>query len=129
MAAEAYVPGVCNINLKEIAYRRKVMIGALILTAALFVIVWALRVHPAIRSLILFLPLFVGAINYLQVKNRFCVSYGASGQQNATKGSETATKVARDADRRADKQKARRMNLQALAGTLVILGLLMLIPA
>jgi hypothetical protein len=127
-AQTSYVPGVCNINPAEIAYRRKWKIGGLGLAAVLFVGLLFTTLNPVLRSVIVLLPLLIGASNYLQVKNKFCVSLGASGLQNATPGSPSASEVAGAASRQTDKQKASSMNRKALAFTVVICVLTALIP-
>ncbi len=107
-----YVPGVCNINHAEIAYRRKAGYFGLATFAVLLLLLLSYGSNALLR-IILFIPAFIAAISYLQVKNKFCVKYGASGQQNAEEGSQAATSVT---DKKAivlDKIKANGMNLQA----------------
>ena len=127
---ESYVPGVCNINRAEIAYRRKAGyfgLGLFIVVAIVFI---ALGINRW-AYLILFVPAFIAAIGFLQAKNRFCVAYGAGGQQNATEGSAAATKVTDMLAAKKDKQRARQMNLQAallaIVATALSVGLLPLI--
>ena len=122
----AYVPGVCNINYEEIAYRRKWRNIGFIAAFFLFGFLIVLGTNRYAR-LGVFLPLFIGFVGYYQVKNRFCVSYAASGMQNATDGSKTASKVSKE-NAAKDKAKARKMNLQALGASIIITGLLLLIP-
>ncbi len=111
----------CNINTAEIAYRRKAMWFGVVLTLLLFVVMVALGL-PVLLRLVLFVPIFIAVIGYLQSKNRFCVSYAASGKQNAAEGSKSATAVDAAAHA-ADTRKARIMNTQAalvsLAFTLI----------
>ncbi len=123
----SYVPGMCNINTAEVAYRRKAMWFGVGASAILLIGLLALGAHWAIRVIVLFIPVFIAVVGYLQVKNRFCVSYGASGQQNANEDSDAAEKVNKE-NAKKDKQKARTMNLQALGITLAILLLVSLIP-
>ena len=115
---QAYVPGVCNINREEIAFRSKWRNIGLITALALAVILLIISDNRWLR-LVVFLPAMIGTINYLQTKNRFCVSYAAAGLQNATEGSKEAAKVADDA-RALDKAKARKMNIQAAVAALFI---------
>jgi aminopeptidase-like protein len=114
----AYIPGVCNINREEIARRRTWRdIGAtitVVLTAGLFIIS-----SDRWLRLLVFLPAYVGAIGYLQTKNKFCVSYAASGLQNATEGNKKAQAVDKSA-RALDQAKARNMNIQAAIIALLI---------
>ncbi len=123
----AYVPGMCNINTAEVAYRRKAMWFGIGLSLILLIGLLLLGAVWWVRILILFVPVYVAAIGYLQVRNRFCVSYGASGQQNASDSSEASTAVGTE-NALIDKKKARRMNLQALGITLMLLALVALVP-
>jgi uncharacterized membrane protein (UPF0136 family) len=121
-AEQAYIPGVCNINRAEIASRRKAGYFGLSLLIVVAAVLFAVSANRWIR-IVLFVPAFIAAIGYLQSKNHFCVSFAASGLQNATEGSDTATKIAGTAAHTKDKAKARRMNLQAAAFGLVIAAL------
>jgi uncharacterized membrane protein len=116
--AAAYVSGVCNINREEIGYRRKWRNIGTGVTVALAVTLFIISNTRWLRAIV-FLPAFIGAIGYLQTKNHFCVSYAASGLQNAAEGSETADKVATQAHK-LDQAKARKMNLQAAVAALLI---------
>jgi hypothetical protein len=120
MSKEAYVPGMCNINREEISYRRRAMWFGVSTSLALLVVLFALSINVYIRAALLLIPIYIAAIGYLQVRNRFCVSYAATGQQNAADGSTKAHAITERSARVADKRKARRMNLQALAATLLI---------
>jgi len=126
---KSYIPGMCNINQDEIAYRRKAMYFGLGVTILLLVAMIVFQVNIFVRSLVLFIPLFIAIIGYLQTKNKFCVAYGASGKQNATDGNESAEAVADTDAQAADKKKARTMNLQAFVSTIIILVILLLVPA
>jgi hypothetical protein len=117
----SYVPGMCNINTAEVAYRRKAMWIGIAISAVLFAVLLAFHVVWWLVPILLFIPVYVGAIGYLQVRNRFCVSYGSRGQQNADENSDAAHDVLEKEALAADKAKTRRMNLQALALTIVII--------
>jgi hypothetical protein len=124
----AYIPGICNINPREVAYRKKASIIGFTIAIVMYVVSLLLNFPNVIRGVLVFLPLFIGVIGYLQVKNSFCVRYGASGKQNATPGSKAAVDIT-DADAKlADKSKARSMNIQALVISLIGAAITMLIP-
>lgn len=129
MNESSYVPGVCNINREEIAYRRKFAIGGLIVATVLFVGLAFTPVSPYIRALVILLPLLIGVISLLQVRNRFCVSYGASGKQHASEGDKAAVDVAEEEARVADKRKAKIMNAQAFLLTIAICLMSLFVPA
>lgn len=127
MSESSYIPGMCNINKAEIAYRKKAMWFGIGLSLALLVPLLILNAPWWLVSLVLFVPVYIGAIGYLQVTNHFCVSYGAQGKQNANEGSDVATDIIEEDALEADKRKTRKMNLQATAitiGVVVIAGLI-----
>lgn len=121
MTESAYIPGMCNINNAEIAYRRKAMWFGILLSAALMVVLFMLHAEWWIGVPVLFIPVFIGVIGYLQVTNKFCVSYGSSGKQNADDTSESAHDVIDSEARKADKAKTRKMNIQATGITAIVL--------
>jgi hypothetical protein len=125
-SADAYVPGICNINHAEIAYRRKAGYAGLVAFVVIAAVLFGLSANRYTR-LVLFLPAFIAAIGFLQAKNKFCVAYGAAGQQNATDGVAKAIAVADKAARAKDKQRARHMNLQAAGISVLITALFVLI--
>lgn len=124
---DAYIPGVCNINRAEIAYRQKAGYVITAIFIAMLIAMIALNL-PVLARLVLFLPGMLLADCFLQAKNKFCVGYGAAGQHNANDGGK-ATTIADKAAVAKDKARARQINLQA-AGIGVLLTLLALaIPA
>ena len=125
--SSAYIPGVCNINKDEIAYRQKA--GYLGLGLAI-VILLALFIFkaPQWSRIIVFLPLLVGVLGFLQAKNKFCVAYGAAGKQNATDGSATASEITEADAKLKDKQKARKINIQAALISVIATVAVCLIP-
>ena len=121
-----YVPGVCNINHSEIAYRKKAVYVGVVATVTLFGVLYLLDVQAYTR-VILFVPIFIAVIGYLQTKNKFCVAYGASGKQNARNGSGTAEKVNDIDARRKDKQRANAMNIQAAVLSIIFTIILVVV--
>jgi hypothetical protein len=125
--SQNYIPGMCNINKVEVAYRKKAMWVGIGISVVLLIALIAFSA-PVLTRLLLFVPVYIAAIGYLQVKNKFCVAYGASGKQNANEGSDSASAIEDEAALAADKKKTRIMNLQAFAVTVVIVALTLLIP-
>ncbi|MES2876744.1 MAG: hypothetical protein V4678_04735 [Patescibacteria group bacterium] len=111
----------CNINTAEVAYRKKAMWFGIILSVVIFAVLLLLGASWWLGAIFLFIPVYIGAIGYLQVRNRFCVSYGSKGQQNADESGESAQAVTDNEAIAADKTKTRRMNIQALGITLAVL--------
>jgi hypothetical protein len=127
MQKDAYIPGVCNINYEEIAYRKK----SAKLGAALFVILLAAMLALGLGRwvrLALFVPAFLAAISYLQAKHKFCVAYGAAGVQNATEGSKSASAITDKAALAKDKARTRQLNAQAVGFAALATGLALLLP-
>lgn len=123
----AYVPGVCNINSNEIAYRKRVGNLGAVIFIALLIILLVLNVSHYFR-LLLFLPALLAATGYLQARNKFCVGYAASGEQNAVEGSKQAAKVRKKADLAADKAKAKSINNQAFIYALALTVIASFLP-
>jgi hypothetical protein len=125
--SDAYIPGVCNINHVEIAYRRKIGYIGLAVFIVLLAILLALPISRYTR-IILFLPAFLGAEGFLQAKNKFCVGYAAAGKQNAAEGSDSALDIIEKEAIAKDKKRARQMNLQATAIGVIVTIVSLLIP-
>ncbi len=121
MSESSYIPGVCNINRAEIAYRRKAMWFGIVVSVIVFAVLLVMHASWWL-SIVLFIPVYIAAIGYLQVTQKFCVSYGSSGRQNADDGSSEANEVTEKEALEADKAKTKRMNLQAFAASLAILA-------
>lgn len=121
-----YVPGVCNINQEEVAYRRR----AGYIGVVTFAIIAAILLFVGSRwaRLVLGIPAFIAAIGFLQAQSKFCVSYGAAGKQNATDGDKVVQDIVDAAARKLDKRRARTINLQAAGIALLITGVMLLIP-
>lgn len=76
-----------------------------------------------LTAVLLFVPVYIGAIGFLQVRNRFCVAYGGSGKQNASDDSDAATAVTDTEAIAADKAKTRKMNMQALGISIAVVAI------
>ena len=128
MVNQSYIPGVCNINRTEVAYRRKLSLLGLSLTLVFFVAAIIIQLNPALRAIIVFIPVFTVVINYLQVRNQFCVSYAAKGMHNAEDDSEAPETVDDIEARLKDRVKARRMRIQATMFSIIFVLLSLFIP-
>jgi glucan phosphoethanolaminetransferase (alkaline phosphatase superfamily) len=123
----SYIPGVCNINTAEIAYRRKSGHVMLAITVFLTVVLFMLPLNQWLR-VVLFTPIFVTAVCYLQAKYKFCVSYGANGMQNATEGDKEAQEIVDAAAKKLDRDRTRKIKLQAAGIAAVVATILIFIP-
>lgn len=107
-----YTPGVCNINETEVAYRRKAGHVGVGMFAILLLLLVITKANP-LWALALFIPAFLAAIGYLQAKHKFCISYAASGLHSVSNEHAETAKIVEAAQRKLDRNRARRMNLQA----------------
>ncbi len=125
-----YTPGVCNLNQPEVAYRRKAEYLGIGLGVVLLAVLLVTKAMP-LAGLMMFVPVWLAAIGYLQAKNKFCVSYAASGVHSASAEYADTAKIVEEASRKLDKARARKMNTQALVagvvGAVLTCGLLALI--
>jgi hypothetical protein len=123
----AYIPGTCNINTAEIAYRRKVGHISLIIGLGLLTVLLLLGTDRWYR--LLAIPVWVIMVScYKQARNRFCVGYGAAGQQIADENNKSAVDVGSDENKKLDKAKASKMNRISLIGGILIGALTLVIP-
>ena len=122
-----YIPGTCNINFAEIAYRRNAFRLFFVITVVSIVAIFALKAPIHVR-VIVFIPAFIAILNYLQVKNRFCVMYGKSGEENATEGSTESRKVTTQDALAKDKKRAKQLNSQATIWAALLTLILIALP-
>jgi hypothetical protein len=113
-----YVAGACNIGPDEIARRRRsgrIGLAASIVLAIGLVLVGA----PTWSRLLLALPLYLGAIGFIQARDRFCVGFAAAGITNFEAVGTTHT-IADEAARQADRRHAR--GLLARSAAIAVIG-------
>lgn len=121
-----YIPGMCNINPAEIRKRR--MSGYFSLAIALFGLTAFVGLQASWHYYaVLFIPLFVSALGFLQARHKFCAAYGSIGKQHADDDSDVE-KVEDAKARKADQLRARMIYLQAFLIAAVITATLCLIP-
>jgi hypothetical protein len=100
---DGYVAGACNIGPWEIRRRRMSALAAFIAAAVVFAFLVALGA-PAWTRLVLILPLWGGAISWLQARRHFCVAYAMGGIANFGDGEATRRSVVDPAQRAADRR-------------------------
>ncbi len=121
-----YIPGSCNIGIREV--RRRQLVGGIGLFLTLSTIFGFYRQHTShIARLSTFLPALVMSIGYLQARKKFCLAFGLSGLFNFGKLG-TTQRVISDADRKIDRQAAIRLLLQAAALAAGVTALVFLLP-
>ncbi|MHA2030150.1 MAG: hypothetical protein ACW99Q_12210 [Candidatus Kariarchaeaceae archaeon] len=111
-ANSEYEAGVCNIGPIEIAKRKKYLnfslIGAIVFVAILF-----LLDVSRLWWLLSFFPFVAIIINYLQVRNRFCVAFGLLSVANFGDFT-TRQRIKNSENHRKDLHKVRIMFFQAI---------------
>jgi hypothetical protein len=111
-STEAYIPGVCNINKEEIAYRKKVGAYGKVISLVLATMLVLLDASHILRVL-LFFPFVISALGFLQAQEKFCVNYGANGKQNAKDGGKI-TKIKDSLSLKKDKKKTQEIYIKAI---------------
>ena len=96
-----YIPGSCNIGKGEIRRRQLVALVGLI-SSFFMLLAFSVTATPIqIRSLIFF-PLLVASVGFVQSRSKFCLAYGFAGTFNIGKLGDIK-RVASKEDRKADR--------------------------
>lgn len=113
--ADHYEPGVCNIGPEEIRARRRAYYASAVLTLVLLlatILVENILIHWLLIAAS-FLSMTGTAVNYLQIRNKFCVAFGLRGVFNFSELG-NASKIQNQEQRRLDLRRTRIMLLQSL---------------
>jgi hypothetical protein len=123
---DLYIAGQCNLGQSEVRRRKVVALAGLIIALVSFALI-LVSGAPAGSRAILFFPLMIFSIGYIQSRKKFCLAYGLMGSFNLGKIGEISKVQSRE-DRDADRKTALKIFLQAilLAASLTII--LMAIP-
>jgi hypothetical protein len=103
-----YVPGVCNLGDAEASRRNTAGWLGLIIAVLLEAYFLYANTLPAIR-LVIFIPVTIGAMGFLQGLMHFCVSFGMSGVFNMGPEVGKTDTVAQAEYRAQDKAKAKKI--------------------
>ena len=122
-----YIPGSCNIGIREI--RRRQLVGGIGLFLTISTILGFYHQHASqIARLTTFLPALVMSIGYLQARKHFCLAFGLSGLFNfGVLGK--PTRVISEEDRKIDRAAAIRLLLQAVALAAAVTVFAFLLPS
>ena len=122
----AYRPGVCNIDGREIARRRRFGVasvaGAIVLGVGLVAID-----APALARGIVVLPLWAGFISLEEARRRFCGAFALLGIRSVI-GSDATERVTDATAKAADRAAARWLVAYCGAIAVVISAVFMLLP-
>ena len=121
-----YTPGVCNINPKEVKYRKNVghFFAGLTVVIAGLILAFGASYWFMFAT---FITVWLAAISYLQAKNNFCVSYASSGKFNSSAEYAKTAEVENEDDKQKDKSKSKQMYLQATIHSALTTTLLLII--
>ena len=122
-----YIPGVCNIGVREI--RRRQLVGGIGLFLTITTVFGFYHKHSSqIARLGTFLPALVMSIGYLQARKKFCLGFGISGLFNfGSLGN--AKRVISEADRKIDREAAIKLFFQASLIAAAITAFVFLLPS
>jgi len=96
-----YIPGSCNIGKGEIRRRQSVALVGLI-SSFLMLLAFSATATPIQIRLLIFLPLLVASVGFVQSRSKFCLAYGFAGTFNIGKLGDIK-RVASKEDRKADR--------------------------
>jgi len=126
-AADAYVPGACNIGPWEIR-RRRAFAGIALAIAALLLLALVAVHAPGPARLVLILPLWGGVFSWLQARRRFCGAFALGGIANFGEGTGSRRAVDDPAAHRADVLATWRMTRDSFLLALAITVVAVLLP-
>ncbi len=128
---QEYVPGKCNIGTRGRAIRLTTGVVLIALSVVLAFTVLSPLNH--LSRLLLILPIYIGLLAGLEGSMSFCVLHAARGTYDlhepvgmAIGPSDSLQKVGYEEWKRIDRRKARLMHLEAVAGAIILAGLLAL---
>jgi predicted nucleic acid-binding Zn ribbon protein len=119
-----YIPGICNINPKEVKRRRAIGVIGLMIVVLLTTTLILLSV-PSLFRAIVFVPAFIMATGFIQAQSKFCVGYASAGMQHVGTDS---LRIENKESLRADKKRANKINIQALGIATVVAVIVILLP-
>ena len=122
-----YIPGKCNIGLREI--RRRQLIGGIGLFLTITTIFSFYHQHSSRMARFgTFLPALIMSFGYLQARKKFCLAFGLSGLFNFGNLGQSR-RVISEVDRETDHRAAVRLILEAIALAAVVTAIVFLLPA
>jgi hypothetical protein len=121
-----YIPGSCNIGIREI--RRRQLVGGIGLFLTISTVFGFYHQHATRMARFgTFLPALVMCIGYLQGRKKFCMGFGFSGLFNFGKLGNTR-RVISEFDRKIDRSAAIRLFIEAAGLAALVTALVFLLP-
>ena len=120
-----YIPGSCNIGKGEIRRRQLVALVGLV-SSFLMLLAFSATDDTSTIQILIFFPLLVASVGFVQSRSKFCLAYGFAGTFNIGKLGDIK-RVASKEDRKADRVTALKILgksfLLATVATAVVLAL------
>lgn len=121
-----YIPGTCNIGIREI--RRRQLIGSIGLFLTITTVFNFYHQHSSrIARFSTFLPALIMSIGYLQARKKFCLAFGFSGLFNFGNHGQTHHVIS-ESDRATDHRAAVKLILQAVGLAALVTAFVFLLP-
>ena len=121
-----YIPGSCNIGIREI--RRRQLVGGIGMFLTISTVFGFYHQHSSRMARFgTFLPALVMSIGYLQARKKFCLAFGFSGLFNFGKLGNTR-RVISEVDRQIDRSAAVRLLVQAVGLAAAVTAFVFLLP-
>lgn len=118
MSEHYYTPGVCNINKAEVNNRRRAGYLGTAVTAVLGFVLIIIQ-SPPITGVVMFVPVYIATIGFLQAKHKFCVGYAVAGVYSKSKEFADTANVLRESQKEIDQKRAKVLNQKAFRAGLV----------
>ena len=119
--SQLYTPGVCNINLAEVAYRKRLAYKFLSSVVVFVVVSVVFSFHYAAVSATFILS-FIAILNYLQARDNFCVMYAKKKIYSSSQSLGDVDKITDEQDAKDDETKSHAMYMRsALISTIISL--------
>lgn len=122
-----YQPGVCNLGKNEINKRYIAGVVGFGLTIVLTAILIYFDFYLPYSLIFDIIPLMVGFAGVYQARNKFCVAFAARGIYNFTGTADEKGKVINVDFHKLDLVKAKKINLESLGSSLIIVLALMVL--
>ena len=121
-----YIPGSCNIGKGEIRRRQLVALVGLV-SSFLMLLAFSATDDTSTIQILIFFPLLVASVGFVQSRSKFCLAYGFAGTFNIGKLGEI-TRVASKEDRKADRVTALKILGKSLLLAAIATGVVLVLP-
>ena len=121
-----YIPGSCNIGKGEIRRRQLVALVGLV-SSFLMLLAFSATDDTSTIQILIFFPLLVASVGFVQSRSKFCLAYGFAGTFNIGKLGDIK-RVASKEDRKADRVTALKILGKSLLLAAIATGVVLVLP-